>query len=73
MTHPFEKMLEAALKRSAPEKNAVLEEAEALRKKGYPVQEIHDVLAKLYRELLSERDTEIVGEALAEFETYVDE
>jgi hypothetical protein len=73
MSHPFEKMFQAALRKSTPQENLVLEEAEMLRKKGYGVQEIYDVLAKLHRELLSARDVEMVGEAVEEFKTYIEE
>lgn len=66
-------MFEKALKKSTPEDNLVLEEAEALRKKGYSVQEIYDVLDKLHRELIQDRDTEIVGEAVEEFSKYLQE
>ena len=73
MSHPFSTMFEKALKKSTPEDNLVLEEAEALRKKGYSVQEIYDVLDKLHRELIQDRDTEIVGEAVEEFSKYLQE
>ena len=71
--HPFAQMFERALKKSNSQENFVLEEAEALRKKGYSPEEIHGVLAKLHRELLSPADLEIVGEALDEFATYIGE
>ena len=66
-------MFEKALKESTPQENLVLEEAEGLRAKGYSPQEIFDVLAKLHRELVSDTDAAIVGEALEEFRTYIEE
>lgn len=71
MAHPFSKMFEAALKKSTPEDNFVLDEAEKLKKKGYRVQEIHTVLKKLHGSLISDDDREILGEALDEFSRYV--
>lgn len=73
MAHPFSIMFEKALKKSTPEENLVLEEAEQLRKKGYSVQEIYEVLQELHHELVQDKDIEIVGEAAEEFSKYVDE
>jgi len=73
MAHPFSTMFEKALKKSTPEDNLVLEEAEALRKKGYSVQEIYEVLQKLERELVQDKDADIVGEAVEEFSKYIEE
>lgn len=73
MTHPFSTLFEKALKKSTAEDNLVLEEAEALRKKGYNVHEIYEVLQKLERELVQDKDTAIVGEAAEEFSKYVEE
>jgi Holliday junction resolvasome RuvABC DNA-binding subunit len=72
MSHPFEKMFEQALRKSTPTENKVLAEAEALRKKGYSVKEIYDVLAKLQRELLNSNDAATVDEAVEEFRTYIE-
>ncbi len=66
-------MFEKALRKSTAEENFVLEEAEALRRKGYSVREIYDVLAKLKQELVMDRDVEVVGEALEEFGRYLAE
>lgn len=66
-------MFEKALKKSTPEDNLVLEEAEMLRKRGYGPREIFDVLEKLHRELVSDADRAVVGEALEEFRTYVED
>ena len=52
--------------------NLVLEEAESLKKKGYGVQEIYDVLEKLHRDLVGDADMEIVGEAVEEFSRYLE-
>ena len=73
MPHPFAAMFEKALRRSNDQENFVLEEARGLHKKGYSPQEIYEVLAKLHRELLAPGDLEIVGEALDEFATYIDD
>jgi len=73
MTHSFSTLLEKALKKSTPEDNLVLEEAESLRKKGYSVHEIYEVLQKLERELVQDKDADIVGEAAEEFSKYIEE
>ena len=73
MAHPFSVMFEKALKKSTTQDNLVLEVAEDLRKKGYDVHEIYEVLKKLHEELLGDDDVEIIGEVLAEFETYIEE
>jgi hypothetical protein len=71
MTHPFEKMFTKALRNSTPEENLVLEEAEALRKKGYSVEEIHGVLTHLRDALIQDKDLEILNEATEEFSRYL--
>ncbi len=53
--------------------NQVLEEAEDLRKKGYSIQEIYDVLKKLQRELVRDQDSSIVAEAAEEFSKHLDD
>jgi SOS response regulatory protein OraA/RecX len=73
MAHPFEKLFDAALRQSTPTENRVLDVAEELRKKGYSPKEIYDVLAALHRALLSDRDVALVGEAVDEFATYLEE
>ncbi len=73
MTHPFSTLFEKALKKSTPEDNLVLEEAEALRKKGYSVHEIYEVLQKLERALVQDKDSALVGEAVEEFSKYIEE
>jgi hypothetical protein len=70
MTHPFSKMFETALKKSTPEDNYVLDEAEKLKKKGYSVEEIYTVLKKLHGSLILDEDREILFEALEEFSRY---
>jgi len=72
MAHPFSVIFEKALKKSTPDDNMVLEEAEALRKKGYSVQEIYDVLTKLERALIQDKDAAIVREAAKEFSRHID-
>jgi len=71
MAHPFSKILETALKKSSPEDNFVLDEAEKLKKKGYSVREIYTVLRKLHASLVADADAEIVGEAVEEFSRYI--
>lgn len=71
MSHPFQKIFLKALRESTPIDNIVLSEAEALRQKGYSTEEIYEVLKKLHAGLIQEEDSEIVGEALEEFERYV--
>lgn len=70
MAHPFSKMFDAALKKSTPLDNYVLEEAEKLKKKGYRAEEIYAVLQKLHGSLIEDSDREILGEALEEFSRY---
>ena len=67
MAHPFEKLFELALKKSTREENYVLNEAEKLKEKGYPVDEIYTVLKKLRNSLIQDADVEIVTEATEEF------
>ena len=69
--HPFEKMFEKVLKDSTEDENLVLEEAEALHKKGYSAQEIYDVLVHLRDSLIGDRDVEILSEATEEFSKYL--
>lgn len=71
MAHPFEKMFDKALRKSTPEENLVLEEAEALRAKGYSVSEIYDVLLHLRGALVQDKDRAIVNEATEEFSRYL--
>ncbi len=72
MAHPFTKMFDLALKKSTELDNQVLKEAEKLREKGYSPQEIYTVLVKLQKSLIDKEESEIVGEAVEEFEKYVD-
>ena len=65
-------MFEAALKKSSLQDNRVLEVAEDLKKKGYSIQEIYEVLQKLQRELVMDSDLQIVTEAVEEFSRYID-
>lgn len=72
MSHPFIKMFDLALKKSTEPDNLVLHEAEKLREKGYSPQEIYTVLVKLQKSLIDKGESEIVGEAVEEFEKYMD-
>lgn len=73
MAHPFSTLLEKALKKSTSEDNLVLAEAQVLRKKGYSVHEIYEVLQKLHQGLVQDKDRDIVGEAAEEFSKYIEE
>jgi hypothetical protein len=72
MAHPFEKIFESALKKSTPEENEVLVEAEKILKKGYSHAEIYAVLVKLKQSLVLDADERIVGEAVEEFGRHFD-
>ena len=72
MAHPFEKIFETALKRSTPEENFVLEEAEKILKKGYTATEIYSVLKKLKQSLVLDEDERILAEAVEEFSRHLD-
>jgi hypothetical protein len=72
MSHPFEKMFYKALKKSSPENNEVLIEAEKLLEKGYAGEEIYKVLDKLHRSLIEQSDVAVLAEVVEEFENYVD-
>jgi DNA-binding ferritin-like protein len=65
-------MFDLALKKSTELDNQVLKEAEKLREKGYSPQEIYTVLVKLQKSLIDKEESEIVKEAVEEFEKYVD-
>jgi hypothetical protein len=67
MAHPFEKMFDAAIRKSTPLDNQVLETALQLRDKGYPATEICEVLIKLEKSLIDKEEAELVAEAIAEF------
>ena len=73
MSHPFSKMLELALKKSTPDENYVLAEAEKLMEKGYTAVEIFGVLGQLHKSLVSDRDRDILAEAVEEFSRYIEE
>ncbi len=72
MAHPFLKLFDAALRRSTPDDNQVLVEAELLRAKGYGVEEIHAVLLKMQQELVRDEDHEVAKEAAEEMSRYLD-
>jgi hypothetical protein len=71
MAHPFEKIFNKALRKSTPDENLVLEEAESLRQKNYSVVEIYDVLTHLRDALIQDKEKNIVVEACEEFEKYL--
>ncbi|NCN52560.1 hypothetical protein GW943_02005 [Candidatus Parcubacteria bacterium] len=70
MGHPFAKMFETALSKSTPTDNAVLTEAMRLLGKGYSPEEIFSVLERMSHGRLDDDETEILVEAVEEFETY---
>ena len=72
MAHPFSKLFDAALRKSAPDDNRVLKEAELLRAKGYGAGEIHAVLVKMQQGLVRDEDHEIAREAAEEMSRYLD-
>lgn len=66
-------MFDAALRKSKPEDNLVLLKAEELLEKGYRAAEIFEVLVRLEKSLIDEKDAAIVGEAVEEFqEQYIE-
>jgi DNA-binding transcriptional MerR regulator len=71
MAHPFSKLFDAALRKSTPQDNRLLKEAELLRAKGYSVEEIHGVLLKMQQGLVRDRDQEIAQEAVEEISRYL--
>ncbi len=72
MAHPFSKLFELALKKSTPDENYVLAEAEKFLEKGYSAKEIFDVLVQLRKSLISDRDVDILAEACEEFSRHVE-
>jgi len=72
MAHPFEKILETALKRSTADENLVLIEAEKILAKGYAALEIHSVLVKIRQGLVLDDDERVVNEAVEEFSRHLD-
>jgi uncharacterized protein YdaT len=73
MNHPFEAILRKALTKSVVDDNKVLEEANALHKKGYKPEEIYPILKKIRNGLLRDKDIEMLDEVLEEFEQYMEE
>lgn len=51
--------------------NLVLEEAERLKAKGYRPLEIYGVLKKLHMGRIDDTESEILGDAVEEFENYL--
>lgn len=68
MAHPFEKLFEAALRKSTPERNLVFEKAEALIEDGYSSEEVYDVLDRYRKALLDPKDEAVLDEAIEAFE-----
>lgn len=68
MAHPFMKLLDKALKASDDTTNEVFLAAHKLRQKGYPPLEIRGLLVQLEKSLIDPKETEIVTEALEEFD-----
>lgn len=70
MRHPFAGIFGRALRKSSEEHNAVLEEAERLKAKGYQVEEIYAVLVAIQKGLIEHADRAILEEAVEEFGRY---
>lgn len=70
MKHPFAGIFGRALRKSTPEQNMVLGEAERLKAKGYQVEEIYAVLAAMQKGLIEDADSAILAEAVEEFGRY---
>jgi hypothetical protein len=66
MSHPFEKILEKALKKSTVDDNLVQKEALKLIEKGYREDEICGVLLKLEKALIDDTEAQLVHEAREE-------
>ncbi len=64
-------MFYKALMKSTALDNFVLKEALKLKEKGYSADEIYKVLVELQKGLIDDTDSEIVGEAVEEFESYI--
>lgn len=71
MAHPFVKIFDQALKKSSPEDNQVLIEAEKIIKKGYSATEVFTVLTKLQKSLIDNTEAELVNEAAEEVSRYL--
>lgn len=67
-SHPFERIFMNALKKSTLDENLVLCEALKIRKKGYAHAEILAVLSKLQKSLIDNIESQIVEQAIEEFE-----
>jgi hypothetical protein len=66
MTHPFEKLLYKALKKSTTDDNLVLEKAAEFIEKGYAQSEVCSVLLKLEKSLIDDNEAGILREAREE-------
>ncbi len=70
MKHPFVGIFGRALRKSTEEHNMVLAEAERLKAKGYPVEEIYAVLVSIQKGLIEAADSTVLTEAVEEFGRY---
>jgi hypothetical protein len=66
MAHPFEKLFDLALRKSTKDDNLVLTKAAELIEKGYRLEEVCNVLVKLEKSLVDDREAGIVREAREE-------
>ncbi len=66
MSHPFEKIFYRAVKKSTEDENLVLKEAKQLIEKGYRVGEVCEVLTKLEKSLIDDKEAEFVRETREE-------
>lgn len=68
MAHPFIKLFDAALKKSALDDNAVYRVAAGLIEKGYRPAEVLECLTRLEKSLIDPAHAAIVAEARVELE-----
>ncbi len=68
MAHPFQKMFVKALARSDEMNNEVTEEALRLIKKGYSRTEVYQVLLKLMKSLIDDKERLIINETIEELD-----
>lgn len=64
MSHPFSTLFEKALKKSTPEENLVLKEAENILEKGYAVREVGGVLRQMILGRIDDGEAALLREAL---------
>jgi len=68
MAHPFQKMFIKAINKSDEMNNMVIDEAVRLIKKGYSRKELHQVLLKLEKSLIEDKEKVLITEAIEELD-----